>query len=140
MKKNAILLVIFSIFSLSIYSQAREEINFGLVGASYEIPVSENITIAPTAFTNFDVNYLTLGVKANYYLDSIFDLPKDWDVYGGANLGFGLGIGNGYSNGLDLGLQLGARWFWNEKWGVYLEAGGGKLAGASYGIGLTLKL
>jgi len=124
----------------NLFSQAREEINFGLVGASYELPVSDNITIAPTAFTNFDLNYLTLGVKANYYLDSIFDLPEDWDVYGGANLGFGLGIGNGYANGLDLGLHLGARWFWNDKWGVYLEAGGGKLGGASYGLGLTLKL
>ncbi len=120
--------------------QAQKYLNFGLVGVSYEIPVASAITVAPAAFTNFDLNYLTLGVKGNYYFDELFGLNSDWDVYGGANVGFGIAIESGHDSDLDLGLQAGGRWFWSDKWGVYVEIGGGALGGAAYGVGVTLKM
>ncbi|MFT4753934.1 MAG: hypothetical protein ACI85Q_001489 [Salibacteraceae bacterium] len=141
--KKITLLFVFVIFSLFADAQAKKQVSFGLIGASYEIPVSEAITIAPTAFTNFDLNYIVLGVKANFYLDDLIDLPSAWDVYGGANLGFGLAISDKYSSDLNLGLQIGGRWFWSDKWGVYLEGGGGSLGGdvlGTYGAGLTMVL
>ena len=127
---------------------ARSVLNIGIIGVSYEIPVASQITIAPAAFTNFDLNYLTLGVKGNYYFDKLFGLPSAWDVYAGANVGFGLSLndqldanGNSmYASGLDLGLQVGGRWFWSPKWGLYVELGGGKLGGGAYGIGVTMKM
>ncbi|MCK5908180.1 MAG: hypothetical protein KAG37_11330 [Flavobacteriales bacterium] len=121
---------------------ATHGLNIGLIGVSYEIPVASQITIAPAAFTNFDLDYLTLGVKANYYFDALFGLPAAWDVYAGANVGYGLWIGDGPngSSELDLGLQVGGRWFWSDRWGLYVEIGGGKLGGGAYGLGVTMKM
>ncbi len=120
---------------------AMSQLNIGLIGVSWEIPIASQISIAPTAFTGFDLDYLTLGVKGNYYFDKLFGLPAAWDVYGGANLGFGVYMGNDTSKNseLDLGLQVGGRWFWSQKWGVYVELGGGKLGGQA-GIGVTMRM
>ena len=38
------------------------------------------------------------------------------------------------------GMQIGGRWFWNDKWGVYLEAAFGNLDNAGGGAGVTMKL
>ncbi len=140
--KKIILLLAFVATAGFTYGQAQKQLNIGLVGVSYEIPLGAAITIAPAAFTNFDFNHVTLGVKANYYFDELFGLTEEWDVYGGANLGFGIAMNNdnGNESDLDFGLQVGGRWFWNETWGVYVEIGGGALGGAAYGVGVTMKM
>lgn len=144
MKKLSLFLFIaLFVCSLSTYGQARKELNFGLIGANYEIPVHKNITIAPGAGTNFELDWLNIGVKGNYYFDNLIGLnDPDWDIYGGANLGYSIYMGNNNNedNDVDFGLQFGARWFWNEKWGLYLEIGGGNVSGLSPGLGLTVKL
>ena len=143
MKKQFLVLTLISIFTFTnAFSQARNELNFGLIGANYEIPVHKDITIAPGASTNFDLNWITLYVRGNYYFDNLFKITSpSWDVYGG--LGAGYAIYNGdkdKSSDLDIGLHAGGRWFWNDQWGVYLELGGGSTQGANGGIGLTVKL
>lgn len=143
MKKATLLFSAFCFLFLSqIYGQARSELNFGLIGVNYEIPIHKDITIAPGASSNFDLSWLTVNVKANYYFDNLFEITSDaWDVYGGAGAGFAIYNGNkNKDNGFDIGLHVGGRWFWNEKWGVYLELGGGSVQGATGGLGLTLKL
>ncbi|MCK5816252.1 MAG: hypothetical protein KAH07_09945 [Flavobacteriaceae bacterium] len=144
MKKiTFILLVALSIGATTSYGQATKQLNLGLIGVSYEIPLSEAITIAPVASTNLGLDYLTLGVKSNYYFDTLFKLPAAWDVYGGAGVGFALGLDDNNGNNdsdLDIGLQVGGRWFWNDKWGVYLEFGGGHTSGGTAGLGVTMKL
>ena len=144
--KNIILFftLVITLFAVDAFSQARKELNFGLLGINYEIPVHKDITIAPGAATNFDLDWISLHLRGNYYFDNIFGITDDaWDVYGG--VGAGYAIYNGDDNGIDesdidLGLHVGGRWFWNDKWGVYLELGGGSTAGAMGGIGLTVKL
>lgn len=133
---------IITCFSANIFGQARSELNFGLIGANYEIPVHSDITIAPGASTNFDLDWLTLNVKANYYFDKVFGLSDEaWDVYGGVGAGYAIYNGNGgKDSGFDAGLHVGGRWFWNDKWGIYLEFGGGSTQGATGGLGLTMKL
>lgn len=123
-------------------SQARSELNFGLIGANYEIPVHRDVTIAPGAATNFDLDWLTLFVRGNYYFDNLFKIEDDaWDVYGGAAAGFAIYNGdNDKDSDLDIGLHVGGRWFWNDKWGLYVEIGGGSTQGANGGIGVTVKL
>lgn len=131
----------------AVFGQARKELNFGLLGINYEIPVHRDITIAPGVGTNFDLDWLNLGVKGNYYFDNVFGLSDEaWDVYGGVNVGYALDMrddkdnnGNDESD-LNLGLHVGGRWFWNDKWGVYLEFAGGNVSGFSPGIGVTVKL
>ncbi|MCT4624352.1 MAG: hypothetical protein N4A46_12075 [Schleiferiaceae bacterium] len=141
MKKIFLLLFLSSIvFIQKINAQAEDYLNLGLIGVSYEIPIHPDFSVAPTAFTNFDFDYLTLGAKGNYYLDKITNLTPPWDVYIGANLGFGLALNNDNSSGLALGFQAGGRWFWSDKWGIYAEFGGGRLGGVGGGLGVTLKM
>jgi hypothetical protein len=143
MKKYHLIFTLFTFLTVScLYSQARKELNFGLIGANYEIPVHKDITIAPGASTNFDLNWITLYVRGNYYFDNLFKITNDsWDVYGGIGAGYAIYNGNkDKSSDLDLGLHVGGRWFWNDKWGLYLELGGGSTQGANGGIGLTVKL
>lgn len=122
----------------SLFGQATKQLNFGLIGVGYDIPVHANIAITPFASTNWDFNHLVIGAKGNFYFDTLLKLPAAWDVYGGANAGYGIGLNNGGSD-FDFGLQAGGRWFWNETWGLYLEFGGGNL-GATGGLGLTMRL
>ncbi len=143
MKKITLLFVFALICSASsVFGQARKELNFGIIGANYEIPVSSDITIAPFAGTNLDLDWITLGVRANYYFDNLFDITAEaWDVYGGVGAGYSIYNGNGNnSSDLDFGGHIGGRWFWNDKWGVFLEIGGGSTQGATGGLGLTMKL
>ena len=146
MRKSTLL--VFAIFCFTnVFGQARKELNFGLVGINYEIPVHRDITIAPGVGTNLDLDWLNVGVKGNYYFDNVFGITDDaWDVYGGANVGYSFDMrvdhdnnGNDESD-INLGLQFGGRWFWNNKWGVYVEIAGGNVSGFSPGIGLTVKL
>lgn len=142
--KKISLFFVFALFSFAnIYGQARKELNFGLIGINYEIPVHKDITIAPGVGTDFDLDWINLGVKANYYFDNLFGITDDaWDVYGGANAGYSFYNGDDIDDDDDVnfGLQVGGRWFWNDKWGVYVELSGGNISGFSPGIGLTLKL
>ncbi|QKJ64157.1 hypothetical protein [Flavobacterium sp. M31R6] len=144
--KKLTLLFVFAVFicSASILGQARKELNFGIIGANYEIPVHKNITIAPGIGTNLDIDWLNIGVKGNYYFDNLLFGISDssWDVYGGVNAGYSVYMGDNKNDNSDVafGLQVGGRWFWNDKWGLYLEIGGGNVSGLSPGIGLTVKL
>jgi len=137
MKKIILMLVFVGVTSFS-FGQAASQLNFGFVGVSYEIPVATDISIAPAAYTNWDFNHLSLGVKANYYFDNLIGMTEPWDFYAGLNAGYALGLNNN-GNDFQFGAHVGGRWFWNDKWGVYLEAGGGNLGGSG-GVGITMKL
>ena len=125
----------------SLFGQARQQLNFGLIGVTYDIPVATDIAVSPFVGTNFDLSYLTVGVKGNYYFDNLVNLLPAFDFYAGANVGYGFKIDDNPNNDndLDLGLQVGGRWFWSEKWGLYLEIGGGKLGGTG-GLGITMRM
>ncbi|MBU2949194.1 hypothetical protein KO493_00580 [Tamlana agarivorans] len=151
MKKFTLLFLFTFILSVSsVFGQARKELNFGLIGVNYEIPVHKDITIAPAVAIDFDLDWINLGVKANYYFDSLFEITDEaWDVYGGINAGYAIynGHDHDHDNGhdhdhssFDAGLQVGGRWFWNEKWGVFAEISGGHTIGAMPSIGVTMKL
>lgn len=139
MKKITFLLTFVLMLGVSnLFGQAASQLNFGLVGVSYDIPVHTDIAVSPFVGTNFDLDYLTIGVKGNYYFDNLVNLLPAFDVYAGANAGYAFGIDNN-GNDFDMGIQVGGRWFWNDKWGLYLELGGGKI-GATGGLGITMKL
>lgn len=125
--------------SSSIFSQAKQQLNFGLIGVTYDIPATTDIAISPFAGTGFDLDYLIIGVKGNYYFDNLLALPDAWDVYGGINGGYGFGVNQSKNGDFDIGLQVGGRWFWNPQWGLYLELGGGKL-GPTGGLGISMRL
>ena len=143
--KKFLLVAIVAISALSVNAQAQKYLNFGGIGtgiyAGLEFPVASAITIGPAVYTNYDFNYWVLAGKGNYYFDDLFGLPSAWDVYAGANVGYRLDGSNNNDHdgdGFNWGAQIGARWFWNEKWGLNAEFGGG--SGVNGGLGVTMKL
>ena len=130
---------VMSFGSSTVNGQAQKQLNIGFIGVNYEIPIATDITIAPAAGVDWNFNHLQIGVKANYYFDNLFGLTEPWDVYAGLNAGYGIGLDN---NGSDFafGMQVAGRWFWNDKWGVYVEAAFGNLDNAGGGIGVTMKM
>lgn len=78
--------------------------------------------------------------NGNYHFNSLLEIPKQWDLYAGLNIGF-IQINSpdyyygGYRSGLGLGAQIGGRYYFNDKFGLNLELGGGNtLSGGKFGI------
>jgi hypothetical protein len=143
MKKLLTIITLVGVLSLgsnTVFGQAQKQLNIGFVGVNYEIPIATDITIAPAVGTDFNFNHLSIGVKANYYFDTLFGLTEPWDVYAGVNAGYGIGLGDSNDSDFAFGLQVAGRWFWSDKWGVYVEAAFGNLDNAGGGIGVTMKL
>jgi len=119
----------------SVFGQAQKYLNFGLFYASIEFPVSNLITVAPQISTDYDFNKFIIAAKGNFYLDDVFGVTEDWDTYAGVNLGWRLESNN---DGFNWGIHIGGRWFWDDKWGVNAEFGGG--SGVIGGVGITMKM
>ena len=60
-------------------------------------------------------------------MQDILDMPEKWDVYPGADVGV---IGNTFG----LGVHLGARYFINDKFGIFIEAGNNGSLGVSINL------
>ncbi len=100
--------------------------------AGLDYGLEHNFTIG--AQTAFSGDYFTLGGNANYHFDELIGLPPEWNVYGGLNLGF-VSIKENDKDGFSLGAQVGGRYFFNNKWAINLELGGGNLvAGGKVGV------
>src|SRR5690349_19090008 len=77
-------------------------------------------------------NFIDFGVRASYHFAKLLKVPnKKFDPYAGAQLGFVAssydyntpGYSDPYDGGVRAGLYAGARWFFNEKVGVFGEVG-----------------
>ena len=130
-------------------NKGEKQINFGLglntdglpVYAQLDFAVSRDITVSPmvalTAGNSY--SFTTIGVHSDYHFNSLLDIPSNWDFYAGANLGFRFYMSqHSGTSPLHLGLQIGGRYYWNQRWGVNLELGGG--AGFGSRIGVSRKL
>jgi hypothetical protein len=78
--------------------------------------------------------------NGNYHFNSLLELPSQWDVYAGLNLGYYVWStssnypGSGVS-GIGLGAQIGGRYFFKNNFGLNLEFGGGNsISGGKFGI------
>jgi len=89
-------------------------------------------------------NIIGISGNANYHFNGITDIPEEFDIYAGLNIGFYIWnsssdyAGNSAS-GLGIGAQVGGRYYFNDKTAVNLEIGGGNAFGGGK-IGLTIKL
>ncbi|MGC3947189.1 MAG: hypothetical protein QM762_22170 [Chryseolinea sp.] len=91
-------------------------------------------------------NFIDFGVRASYHFAKLLKVPnKKFDPYAGAQLGFvassynydNSAYSDPYDGGVRAGLYAGARWFFNEKVGVFGEVG---FALDAVSIGATFKL
>ncbi|HQQ94362.1 MAG TPA: outer membrane beta-barrel protein [Bacteroidia bacterium] len=93
-------------------------------------------------WNNARYNHAVLGLSANgnYHFNQVLDIPMDWDLYAGLNLGFYLmsspdNYNGSSSSGLGLGLQIGGRYYFKDNVGIQLEFGGGNaFSGGKVGI------
>jgi len=146
--KQLTLIAVFFLTANGLFAQATPQLNFGFginsggdfpMYASYDFPVNEDISIAPLVQLDLGFNWLTLGVKGDYYFDRLLQLPSDWDVYGGANGGFNIFFNDhNDASTLELGLQIGGRWHWNDKWALNLEFAGGSSFGTKLGVTVSI--
>lgn len=94
------------------------------------------------SYNNHKYRHSIIGISGNgnYHFNSLLEIPSEWDLYAGLNLGFYFWNspsdyrGDGAS-GVGLGLQVGGRYFFNKNFGVNLEVGGATVAaGGKFGI------
>ncbi len=130
-------------------NKGDKQLNFGLglnadglpVYAQLDFAVNPDITVSPMAALTAGNSYsfMTIGVHSDYHFNSLLNIPPNWDFYAGVNLGFRFYLGQGSGTSpLVLGLQMGGRYYWNSRWGINLEFGGG--AGFGSRIGVSRKL
>jgi outer membrane immunogenic protein len=82
--------------------------------------------------------------NGNYHFNSILEIPQEWDVYAGVNVGFYIWssderYGGSRSSGLGLGAQVGGRYYFSEKFAVNMEFGSGN-AFSGGKVGITVKI
>lgn len=121
--------------------------NFGL-GFGSDLPayfsmdfgVHKDITIGPEIALDLnDMDWLAIAARGDYHFNSLLEIPQNWDFYAGLNLGFAVGLTSNFTSGLHLGAQVGGRWYWNDRWGINLEFGGGiTFTGGSFGLSVKL--
>lgn len=121
------------------------------VGADFG--VHKDISIGPEiSFRSYRENWggyvysntiLGFSFNGNYHFNSLMKIPNSFDFYAGLNLGFFVwntddGYGGSGASGLGFGGQVGGRYYFNDKWGINLELGGGNSFSGGK-IGVTFK-
>lgn len=150
--KRIVLLLGIILVSTSLFAQEGEaplsrgdmQINFGLgfgtwglpVYGGLDIAVHDDVTIGPEISVIFDRNVVYFGAVArgDYHFNRIIGISQEWDFYAGASLGFRAGPD---FNAL-FGVQVGGRWYWDERWGLNVEIGGGSFFGGHIGVSMKI--
>jgi outer membrane immunogenic protein len=165
MRKVFSVFILLSFFALinaqSPIGKGQKQLNFGLGFSGWGVPVylGMDFGVHPDislggeiSFRSYSDNYygnsyshtiVGFDFNGNYHFNRVLEIPKNWDLYAGLNLGFYYwSSSNDYhgsgSSGLGLGLQIGGRYYFSDKWAINLELGGGNVSGGK--IGLTCKL
>jgi outer membrane immunogenic protein len=155
MKRKIIFTIVFCMATLFAFTQSPigkggKQLNFGVTGNSYYIPVyigfdfgvHSDITIGPQAGLDLAFNYLNLGFRGDYHFNTIIGIPQNWDFYAGLSSGFSIKMKSNeikVSDGFFIGAQVGGRWYWSDIWGLNVEFGLGNLFGSGR-IGLSVRL
>ena len=165
--KKLILIVTFALVSVVAFSQSplsvgRNQLNVGFGMSGWGVPIyigldhgiSKDLTIGAELsfrkykedFNNNYYNHNIIGFSGNlnYHFNTLLNIPHQWDVYVGPNLGFysfssPSGYNGSYTSELGFGAQLGFRYFLSDSVALNLEFGGGNaFSGGKFG--LTFKL
>lgn len=168
MKKLAFLLAVFTVGYTNAQAPLEKgafQLNAGLGTSAWGVPVYagvdyglvDNVTLgAELSFQTYnrnvgfgDANSTIVGFQANgnYHFNELLEMRSEWDFYAGANLNFFNwstkinGVKNDFydSTAPELGLQVGGRYFFNDKFAVNLQIGGGNVVGGIK-AGITYKL
>ncbi len=128
------------------------------LSASFEYGVTEDISVGGMLDYlsynygipgyNYHFSALYLGARGSYHFNRLLNLrDQNWDIYGGASLGYrsfswndsytGVGLGNAYGSGVFLGIHAGAKYYFSPKFGAFGELGA--LGSSNIRIGVAFK-
>ncbi len=161
MKKITLIITLF--FGTLCYAQAplekgKLQLNIGLGTSGWGTPVyagldyglGNNITVGAEAsyvsykYVGFTSTIIGIQANGNYHFNEILNTPSEWDFYAGLSGNYYVwNIDNGGVDVIDdtpfgIGAQIGARYFFNNKFGVNIEGGGGNATSGGK-IGITYK-
>jgi hypothetical protein len=142
--------------------KGKTQLNFGVGLSEWGVPVyigfdhgiSRDFTLgAELSYRSYKENWKNSSYKhnitgisgnANYHFNHLLNIPKAFDLYAGANIGFYAWTSpelydGTHSSGLGLGGQVGGRYYFSDKVGLNLEVGGGN-AFSGGKLGLTIRL
>ncbi len=163
MKKISIVLAVVLFSALAVNAQSPlgnggKQLNAGIGFSGWGVPfylgldfgVHKDITLGLEgsfrSYSDYDYSHSIFGFSGNgnYHFNTILEIPRNWDLYAGLNIGFYVwsspsGYKGSHSSGLDLGGQVGGRYYFNHKFGLNLEFGGGN-AFSGGKIGISVKL
>lgn len=123
------------IFAQENYNALNLFVKFGnetRINAHYEITVGKSITLSPSIAMPFDLDWVALGGRADLYIDSLFHIPKKWDIWLGVDAGV---IISGNEN-FNLNGHAGVEFKFTDFIGIIGEFGGGTSSFGGIGIGL----
>ncbi len=119
-------------------------------GVTNDITVGAQLSYASSSNSIYNYNWketwIGLGINGNYHFNTVLELPNKYDVYAGATLAYNnlsynypKELPKTYRIGNDSGVgfrgQIGGRYFFNDKFALNLEFGGGNIAvGGKLGI------
>ena len=129
--------------------------------ARYEVPVASNVTVGGQisfqtkgeTYSSYKYKHTITGLNArgSYHFNELLEVPREWDFYAGASLGYYIwntkynGPGPYYdysgsgSGGLNIGAHIGARYFFKNNAAFNVElVGGSILAGGTVGVTFLL--
>ncbi len=165
--KKVLLLAVLACISVVSFSQnslamGKSQLNLGVGLSDWGVPVylgfdhavSRDVTLGGElsyrAYREYwdhyyyDHSITGISGNANYHFNNAFNIPRNWDLYAGLNLGFYVWnspdtYNGSYTSRLGLGAQIGGRYFISRKVALNLEFGGGN-AFSDGKFGLTIKL
>lgn len=143
MKKIALLFILFigqSAFAQAWEGKGDQKVQVGFNGwgngtgitATYDYGISKVVSLGAGANfyfdgykdSNKDNNFFAFG-RVNFHLQDVLGMPSQWDLYPGVDVGV---IGNTFG----LGAHLGVRYFFNNNFGAFIEAGNNGSLGISF--------
>lgn len=151
MKKVLLLFLLIPgfMFSQQALDKGQWQVNAGAGFSNRGIPVyggieyafHRDMTIgAEGALSFFDKStYFGAIGNWNYHFNELLNISNDWDLYAGVNAGIYLGLNNATPLGFMGGLQIGGRYYFNEKFGINLQAGGSNIYGGGR-LGVSIRL
>lgn len=104
------------------------------ISVTYNYGIAKDVSLGAGANLYFNGNKsgdnaqnAFLYGRADYHLSNVLSLPQGWDIYPGLDLGI---LGNKFG----FGAHIGVRYFFNEKFGAFLEAGNNGSLGLSINL------
>lgn len=161
--KKSITIILLTLLTFAVQAQSplgkgSKQLNAGIGFSGWGVPVYVGLDFGVArdfsmgfegSFRSYGQNYtgssyrssiIGISGNGNYHFNRILEIPSNWDLYAGLNIGYYIWSspsnypGSGTSS-LGLGGQIGGRYFFQKNFGINLELGGGDaFSGGKFGI------